>query len=66
MQTTVRAIYHIFRSLPLRVFIGCLLLMVYILTLSYKGSLNAVLTVTFFPKPMDTLQEIASQVFQLH
>jgi hypothetical protein len=38
-------------------------LMVYILTLSYKGSLNAVLTVTFFPKPMDTLQEIASQVF---
>ena len=62
LQTTVRALYHIFRSLPLRVFIGCLLLMVYTLTLSYKGSLNAVLTVTFFPKPMDTLQEIAFQV----
>ena len=65
MKTIVRAIYHILRSLPLRLFIGCLLLMVYTLTLSYKGSLNAVLTVTFFPKPMDTLQEIASQVFQL-
>ena len=66
MKTIVRAIYHILRSLPLRLFIGCLLLMVYTLTLSYKGSLNAVLTVTFFPKPMDTLQEIASQVFHLH
>jgi hypothetical protein len=66
MKTIVRAICHILRSLPLRLFIGCLLLMVYTLTLSYKGSLNAVLTVTFFPKPMDTLQEIASQVFQLH
>ena len=66
MKPIVRGIYHILRSLPLRVFIGCLLLMVYTLTLSYKGSLNAVLTVTFFPKPMDTLQEIASQVIQLH
>lgn len=36
--------------------------MVYTLTLSYKGSLNAILTVTFFPKPMDTLEEIAAQV----
>ena len=39
--------------------------MVYILTLSYKGSLNAVLTVTFFPKPMNTLEEIAAQVCKL-
>ena len=39
--------------------------MIYILTLSYKGSLNAVLTVTFFPKPMDTLEEIAAQVCKL-
>ena len=62
VQTTVRAIRHISRSLSLRVFTGFLLLMVYTLTLSYKGSLNAVLTVTFFPKPMNTLQEIASQV----
>ena len=36
--------------------------MVYVLTLAYKGSLNAVLTVTFFPKPMDSIQEIANQV----
>ena len=49
----------------MRFFIGCLLLMVYILTLSYKGSLNAVLTVSFFPKPMDTLEEIAAQVCKL-
>ena len=46
----------------MKLFIGCLLLMVYVLTLAYKGSLNAVLTVTFFPKPMDTIQEIANQV----
>ena len=47
----------------MKLFIGCLLLMVYVLTLAYKGSLNAVLTVTFFPKPMDSIQEIANQVF---
>ena len=46
----------------MKLFIGCLLLMVYVLTLAYKGSLNAVLTVTFFPKPMDSIQEIANQV----
>ena len=52
---------HVIKSDSLRIMIGVLGIMVYILTLSYKGSLNAVLTVTFFPKPMDTLQEIAKQ-----
>ena len=46
----------------MKFFIGCLLLMIYALTLAFKGSLNAVLTVTFFPKPMDSIQEIANQV----
>ena len=46
----------------MRLFIGHLLLMVYVLTLSYKGSLNSILTVTFYPQPMDTIKEIANQV----
>ena len=29
----------------MKLFIGCLLLMVYVLTLAYKGSLNAVLQI---------------------
>lgn len=46
----------------MRLFIGCLLLMIYVVTCSFKGSLNSILTVTFFPKPMDTIEEIANQV----
>ena len=46
----------------MRLFIGHLLLMVYVVTLSYKGSLNSILTVTFYPQPMDTIKEIANQV----
>lgn len=45
----------------MKLFVGILALMVYFLTLAYKGSLNAVLTVTFFPQPMNTIQEIADQ-----
>jgi hypothetical protein len=48
----------------MRLFIGHLILMVYVVTLSYsyKGSLNSILTVTFYPQPMDTIKEIANQV----
>jgi hypothetical protein len=46
----------------MRLFIGSLLLTVYVVTLSYKGSVLSILTVTFFPKPMDTIEEIANQV----
>ena len=46
----------------MRLFMGCLLLMIYVVTLSYKGSLLSILTVPFFSKPMDTLEEIAYQV----
>ena len=46
----------------MRLFFGLLLLMVYVVTLSYKGSVLSILTVPFFPKPMDTIEEIANQV----
>ena len=46
----------------MRLFIGHLLLMVYVVTLSYKGSVLSILTVPFFPKPMNTIEEIANQV----
>ena len=46
----------------MRLFIGSLLLMIYVVTLSYKGSVLSILTVPFFPKPMDTIEEIANQV----
>ena len=46
----------------MRLFIGSLLLMLYVVTLSYKGSLLSILTVTPFSKPMDTIEEIANQV----
>ena len=46
----------------MRLFIGSLLLMVYVVTLSYKGSVLSILTVPFFPKPMNTIEEIANQV----
>ena len=46
----------------MRLFIGSLLLMLYVVTLSYKGSLLSILTVTPFSKPMDTIEEIANRV----
>ena len=36
--------------------------MFYTITISYRGSLNSVLTVTFFPQPIDTLEELANTV----
>ena len=36
--------------------------MFYTCTVSYRGSLNSVLTVTFFPQPIDTLGELAGMV----
>ena len=36
--------------------------MFYTITMSYRGSLNSVLTVTFFPQPMDTIEELANTV----
>ena len=36
--------------------------MFYTCTVSYRGSLNSVLTVTFFPQPIDTLEELAGMV----
>ena len=38
------------------------LFMFYTITISYRGSLNSVLTVTFFPQPIDTLEELANTV----
>ena len=50
------------RSYSMQLFFGLLLLMVYVVTLSYKGSVLSILTVPFVPKPMDTIEEIANQV----
>ena len=36
--------------------------MFYTITMSYRGSLNSVLTVTFFPQPIDTIEELANTV----
>jgi hypothetical protein len=36
--------------------------MFFTITMSYRGSLNAVLTVTYFPKPINTIAELATKV----
>ena len=45
-----------------RMFIGLAIFMTRILIISYRSSLNAVLTVHFTPKPVDSLQELADIV----
>ena len=34
----------------------------YAITINYRARLNSVLTVTFFPQPIDTLEELANTV----
>ena len=36
--------------------------MLYTCTVSYRGALNSILTVTFFPQPIDTFEELAKMV----
>ena len=45
-----------------RIFIGLAIFMTRILIISYRSSLNAVLTVHFTPAPIDTLKELADLV----
>ena len=52
----------LFRHFGIRFFTGLFLLMMYTLTMSYRGSLNAFFTITSYPKPMDTIKELAASV----
>ena len=42
------------------------ILLTFVLTIGYRGSLNAVFTVTVIPQPMDTLTELAESVSDIH
>ena len=38
------------------------LFMFYTITMSYRGSLNSVLTVTLYPKPIDTVKDLSTKI----
>ena len=46
----------------LRVFMALFLFMFYTITMSYRGSLKSVLTVTLLPKPIESIKELALKV----
>ena len=51
-----------FRSSGIRIFMALFLFMFYTITMSYRGSLKSVLTVTLVPKPVDNVKDLAVKI----
>lgn len=50
------------RGTGIQLGLALFMFMIYTTTIAYRGCLNAVLTVKYFPKPIDSLRELSDLV----